>query len=373
MGKISHESILKKRPSLKVPVRSVGRDKALALYRFMVRLRRLQEEIIAEYHPANEMRCPVHFAIGQEAVPAAVSLLIRQDDVLFGPHRSHGYYLSKGGDMNSLVAELYGKKTGADAGKSGSQEISKPEVHFYSGAILSGLLAMAVGVGLGFKLKKKKQIAVAGFGDGATDEGIFWEAINYAQLCRLPVVFLCENNRYSTYSPQWKRQTCDNIHKRVESFCMESHALYGNDALSIYKTLAHAFDHARSGKGPVFIEAYTYRWKGHVGPEDDDYVGYRPVEELETWKKNNPVILLEKKLEAARLLNVSEKKQMLEAINMEIAQAFRFAKASPFPEDSDWEDQNYNPASPAADRLLKDEEKTAAFDHGQAETRPEPY
>jgi pyruvate dehydrogenase E1 component alpha subunit len=339
----------------------------------MLRLRRTQEEIVKEYHLADEIRCPVHFCIGQEAIPAALSLLIQKDDFLFGPHRSHGYYIAKGGTMNELFAEMYGRKTGANAGLSGSQEISSPGINFYSGAILSGLLAIAVGVGLGFQLKGIPQAAVVGFGDGATDEGIFWEAISYAQLCRLPVVFICENNGYSTYSPQLKRQVADDIHKRVSSFGLRTEVIFGNDVILAMSTLKDAFDFARQGKGPVFIESYTYRWLGHVGPENDDYVCYRPQEELDFWKEHCPVSLLENQMFKGRILTLKLKEEILGNINNEIAQAFEFAKKSPFPADMNWQDQNYCAESPLADKLLKDIEKYSRFNHDQVEAVPGPY
>ena len=373
MAEINHKIILENGRYKKLSINGIGDKTALSLYQFIIRLRRLQEEIVKEYHPADEMRCPVHFCIGQETVSAAISQLIRKDDFLFGPHRSHGYFLAKGGPVKALLAELYGRETGTNGGKAGSQEISMTSINFYAGAILSGLLAIAVGVALGFQLKKENRISVACLGDGAVDEGIFWEAVSYAQLCKLPVVFICENNSYSTYSHQLKRQPADDIHKRVAAFGLKSKAIFGNDAPAVYTEIADAFKHAREGKGPAFVEAYTYRWYGHVGPEDDDYVGYRPASELEFWKKNCPVLLMEERLFAENILTEESKKAMLGEIDDEIAEAFIFAKNSPFPGDADWESQNYCPDTPVADRLLVDHTQLRQFDHGQAETMPEPY
>jgi pyruvate dehydrogenase E1 component alpha subunit len=373
MAEINHENILRDGKYKGLSIKETAKETAILLYRFMLRLRRLQEEIIKEYHPANEMRCPVHFCIGQEAVPAALSQLLQKDDFLFGPHRSHGYYLAKGGPIKDLLAELYGRQTGTNGGKAGSQEISMTTINFYAGAILSGLLGIAVGVALSFQLKKKSNISVVCLGDGAVDEGIFWEAISYAQLCKLPVVFICENNRYSTYSPQLKRQPADDIHKRVAAFGLKSEALFGNDVVAVKSVLDEAFQYTRKGKGPVFIEAYTYRWHGHVGPEDDDYVGYRSASELEFWKKNCPILLLEKQLLDKHILTSKLKNEMLNEVNKEIIDAFKFAKNSPFPDDTDWETQNYCPNSPLADKLLIDQTQIGQFKHDQAETMPEPY
>ena len=125
--------------------------------------------------------------------------------------------------------------------------------------------------------------------EAATEQGIFYEAISYASMCKLPVIFICENNHYSTYSPQWKRQPIDNVHKRVSTFGVKSQSLFGNDVAAVYLELSKAISYVRSGKGPFYIEAYTYRWRGHVGPEDDDYIGYRPQSEIDLWKKNCPI------------------------------------------------------------------------------------
>lgn len=373
MQKLNHKLILQKGEYNISPINCLESRTAPDLYRFMLRLRRVQEEIAKEYHVANEIRCPVHFCIGQEAIPAALSLLVEKEDFLFGPHRSHGYYLAKGGSLNGLFAEMYGRVTGSNAGLSGSQEVSEPAINFYSGAILSGLLAIAVGVGLGFQLKGIPQVAVVGLGDGATDEGIFWEAVSYAQLCKLPVVFICENNGYSTYSPQLKRQVSDDIHMRVASFGLQTEAIFGNDVILVASTIEKALKYARTGNGPVFIESYTYRWMGHVGPEDDDYVCYRPQEELDFWKKHCPVSMLEHQMLKEGILTIKQKEEILGNINKEIEEAFIFAKKSAFPTDTNWREQNYCDESPLSDKLLKDIEKSGKFNQNQAEDVPGPY
>ena len=177
MNALTHASILAAGPYKNLVIKPGERGIATALYRFMLRLRRCEEQLAAEYHPADEMRCPVHFCIGQEAVPAALSLLLKVDDYLFCHHRSHGYYLAKNAPMEALFAELYGKATGANGGIAGSQDISSPPHNFFSGAILAGATAIAMGAALGFQLKGESNVAIAGFGESATDEGIFWETM----------------------------------------------------------------------------------------------------------------------------------------------------------------------------------------------------
>lgn len=372
MSAITHQSILASGRYLGLSIEEGEAPVAGALYRFMVRLRKCEDALAREYHPADEMRCPVHFCIGQEAVPAALSVLLERDDYLFSHHRSHGYYLAKGAPMQALFAELYGRKTGANGGRAGSQDISYPSVNFHSGAILAGATAIAVGAALGFQLRGEPRVAVAGFGESATDEGAFWEAIAYAALRKLPVVFVCENNNYSVFSPQLKRQARDNISERVATFGLNSVPLFGNDVMLVYRTLRSAIADAREGRGPAFVEAYTYRWCGHYGPASDDLVGYRSADELETWKMNCPIDLLGAAMAEGNLLSNQKKAALTREIEAEIAEAFRFAKNSPFPGAGDWGTMNRSRSSPTADALLA-EVDVRAFDAGQAMVQTKGY
>ena len=371
-GQITHEVILKGGRYRDLSIKGADPETVKNLYAFMLRLRRCEEAIMEEYHPANEMRCPVHFCVGQEAVPAALSLVLEEDDIVFSHHRNHGYYLAKGAPLKALIAEMYGKATGADGGLAGSQEISYPSVNFYSGAILAGGIAIATGAARAFQIQKKPQVSVAAFGDGAADQGVFWEALNFSALYKLPVVFLCENNRYSTFSPQFKRQLKDNISQRAACFGVKAISIFGNDVVAVHAALSGAVRSARAGKGPQLLQAYTYRWYGHVGPEDDDHFGYRPAEELEFWKSNCPIALLEEQMTANGLLTLKKKEELFRGIDKEIEEAFIFAKNSPFPDDTNWGTLNLNPASPLADKLLRDLE-ARDFDQDQDELIPGPY
>jgi pyruvate dehydrogenase E1 component alpha subunit len=342
------------------------------LWRQMRRLRRTEEALLQEYHPADEMRCPIHFCIGQEAIPAALSLLVEEADYLFSHHRSHGYYFAKGAPLRELFAEIYGRATGANRGIAGSQDISHQGSHFYSGAILSGAVAIAAGSAFAFQYKKSPQIAIAGFGEGATDEGAFWEVMNHAGAQKLPILFVCENNRYATYSDQLKRQRTDNICERVETFGVRAQRIFGNDVALAYRTLQREIAAIRGGAGPSLIEAYTFRWNSHVGPEDDGANRYRSTQEMEFWKENCPIRLLEEHLQASGVLEASWRQQVEKEITEEIAENFRFAKASPFPDAGDWQSLNTNPATPIADRLLGSSTE-AEFDQYQPEAKLEPY
>ncbi|MBA2686665.1 MAG: thiamine pyrophosphate-dependent dehydrogenase E1 component subunit alpha [Gemmatimonadaceae bacterium] len=360
----THAGILKAGRYTDVRVRSEESKTGAALFAFMTRLRMCEEALIQEYHPADEMRCPVHFCVGQEAVPAALSLLLDDEDYLFSHHRSHGYYLAKGAPMDALFAELYGKATGANAGLAGSQDISYQARNFYSGAILAGAVGISVGAALGLQLQGKRHVAVCGFGESATDEGIFWEAVNYAAVAKLPVVFVCENNNYSVFSPQLKRQAHDNLSARVATFGVRSTAVFGNDVMEVHRVLEREIAAARAGEGPAFVEAFTYRWSGHCGPTSDDLVGYRDAADLDAWKQNCPIRLLEDSMSLSGFSNEKLKDEVVKEAAAEIAASFASAKSAPFPDPPDWSTLNMSSSSPLADELLA-EFDTADFDAQQ--------
>ena len=355
-----------------VVLEGVSPKNLLLLHGFMTRLRMLEERISHEYHPANEMACPVHLCIGQEAVPAALSLVLQPHDFMFSHHRSHGYYLAKGGSLRLLMAELYGKATGANGGLAGSQDISLSDLNFYGGAILTGAVGISVGAGLSLQLQNSPGIVVTGFGDGATDEGIFWEAINYAALKKLPVLFVCENNGYATYSPQAARQARTNISEKVDAFGVPTVDLFGNDAVEVFRTLTAATDRIRAGEGPVFVQAFTYRLSSHVGPEDDGAVGYRSAFEKDAWRNNCPISLLTSALFKNKLLDSASVEALVCDVRREIDDAFAFAKASPFTDPIDWHSLNLCATSPLADRLLAEEDEYI-FDGRQQDSIPGPY
>jgi TPP-dependent pyruvate/acetoin dehydrogenase alpha subunit len=353
-------------------VEALSPEVAIQLYTEMVRLRVMEEELIKEYHPADEMRCPVHFCVGQEAAPAAVSLLITPEDFVFSHHRSHGWYLAKVHTMGELFAEMYGRENGADGGKAGSQDISNASANFFSGAILAGTYPIATGAAMGFKIKNLPYCAVAATGDGSTDEGVTWEAINYASLKKLPVIFICENNYYSTYSPQHHRQLTCNISERVQQFGVPTRTFFGNDVVRWYLELKNAITFVREGQGPMFLEAFTYRWNAHVGPEDDDYIGYRSEDEREYWKRHDPIVLQETQMLALGMLTKEMKENIYTRAYLEVAEAFDFAKHGRFSTEPSWEKFNYSGLSPVADALLISE-TSLDFDQYQPEALPGPY
>lgn len=302
------------------------------LHAKMLGIRRV-EEAIADAYGAQEMKCPIHLSIGQEAVPVGLCEHLGNDDRVYSTHRCHAHYLAKNGSIPAMIAELYGKSTGCAKGKGGSMHLVQPATGMMgSSALVGGTIPLAVGSAMSFSLEKKPHVSVAYFGDGASEEGIFYESLNFAALKNLPVIFACENNHYATYSHQNARQASESIFQRAAGFGLPSIRVDGNDVEAVYKATGIAVARGRNGEGPTLFEFVTYRWRDHVGPTFDFNVGYRTQEDVEKWMADCPIERLEKKLLAQGILTV-ETKQALEAtIQQKIAEAFAFAKASPTPD-----------------------------------------
>lgn len=305
------------------------------LFHKMVLIRRFEEMIVSVYS-AQDMKTPVHLYIGQEAVAAGVCANLKKEDYIFSTHRNHGHCLAKGVDPKILYAEFYGRITGCCKGKGGSMHSAIPECGIPgTSAIVGGGIPIAVGASLAIKMKGSDRVSVAFFGDGAVDEGTFYESLNFASLKQLPVVFICENNFYATNSHLSVRQPYDNILKRVECFRIPSIQIDGNDVLAVYHSARKAIQRAREGKGPTFIECRTYRWKSHVGPDFDFEKGFRPKEELEMWMKRCPVARYKDYLIENQIINETGYKDMIKQIDAEIEYALKFAKESPFPDKNE--------------------------------------
>ncbi|MBI5787363.1 MAG: thiamine pyrophosphate-dependent dehydrogenase E1 component subunit alpha [Candidatus Schekmanbacteria bacterium] len=307
----------------------------IELLRLMLLMRRFEEKII-EVYPAQDMKTPVHLYIGEEAIAAGVCVHLRRDDVIFSTHRSHGHCLAKGMSPQALLAEFYGRVTGCCKGKGGSMHPVDPDNGILgTSAIVGGGIALAVGAALAAKMKKTDSLAVTFFGDGATDEGIFHESLNFASLKKLPVIFVCENNFYATNSPQRARQPHDNIAKRAAGYAIPGFQIDGNDVLGIYNLAKIACRRARYGLGPTLVECRTYRWKGHVGPDCDYEKGCRPKDELEDWMEKCPVKAYSEYLIANDLVDAAEIKKLTSLIDRELDEALKSAQAGAYPELAD--------------------------------------
>jgi len=304
-----------------------------AMYVTMLRIRRFEERVAELVYPLKEIVCPCHLYIGQEAVATGVCSALKKEDWVFSTHRSHGHYIAKGGDIKALMAELYGKETGCSRGRGGSMHLSSPEQGLAgSSAIVAGTIPLAVGAALAFSMQGRDSVSVPFFGDGAAGEGVFYESLNFASLKKLPVVFICENNLYSTHLPISACLGHIQIWEKAEAFNMPGIRVDGNNAVEVFQAARRAVDDARLGKGPTLIECMTYRWRGHVGPHDDIDKGLRSKEELDYWMQRCPVKALEQFLLTHGVLAESEKAKIIKSIDKEIEDSITFAKKSPYPD-----------------------------------------
>lgn len=298
-----------------------------SLYESMT-LIRVAEERIAELYREQEMRCPMHLSIGQEAVAAGVCAALGRDDAVFLSHRCHAGYIAKGGDLGRMIAELYGKEGGSSRGRGGSMHLIDPEAGVSaSSAILAGTVPIACGAALAFSKKKTKRLAAAFFGDAAAEEGALWESVSLAALWKLPVIFVCENNGLSTTTPISRRQPPTPIFERALSFGCPALAVDGNDALAVHAAAAEAAARARAGAGPTFIEAVTYRWLEHVGPNPDWDLGYRSRAEVEAAMRACPI----KRFEAEQDISAAARAVARAEAAREVEAAVKWAKKSPLP------------------------------------------
>ena len=305
----------------------------ISLYRSLF-LIRLTEETIAEKYSEREMRCPVHLSIGQEAIAVGVCEGLKKDDVVYSTHRCHAHYLAKGGDLNRMMAEIYGKETGCAKGRGGSMHLIDLVAGFGGATpIVGNSLPVAVGVAFANKLKGSKKVVVVFLGDGTTEEGVFHESLNFAVLKKLPILFVCENNFFSVYTHIQERQHNRPIYKMAQSYGMEASQNDGNDVLGVYDVAVRAVKRIRGGKGPVFLEFMTYRQREHCGPLYDDQLCYRDQKEVKFWLKKDPVVNFEKHLLEHKIISQNESDKIKTEAKKKIQQAFAFAQKSKFPKE----------------------------------------
>lgn len=297
------------------------------IYRSLYRIRRTEEEV-ARVYPSDKIKSPVHLSIGQESVSVGVCEALRPDDAVFGTYRSHAYYLAKGGDLKRMIAELYGKATGCAKGKGGSMHLIDAAANVMgASAVVGTTIPHAVGYALALKYLRKDSVVVCFFGDGATEEGVFHESLNFASLKKLPVLFVCENNFYAIHTHVIRRQLSADISAHVRCYGFPVERIEDGDVLRIHDYARSVVSALRSGApGPFFLECLTYRWKEHVGPNDDFHLGYRSPEEAAPWKKNDQVPRM------AALIEPATRQRIETQVEQEIRDAFDFAERSPFPD-----------------------------------------
>ncbi|AOT07467.1 thiamine pyrophosphate-dependent dehydrogenase E1 component subunit alpha [Pseudoalteromonas luteoviolacea] len=300
------------------------------IYFQTLRIRKIEEAIAAKY-PEQKMRCPTHLSIGQELVPVAVSNFLTHSDKAYSSHRAHAHYLAKGGNLTKLIAELYGKVSGCTAGRGGSMHLSDLDCGFIaSTAIVGNSIPLATGNALHQQLTHSEGLTISYFGDGATEEGAFYESLNFAALRSLPIVYVCENNQYSVYSPLSVRQPNNrSISKLSAEIGLKSFSVDGNNPTQALKVAQTAINHVRDHGKPVLVEYFTYRHREHCGPHFDDDLSYRNQEEVQAWLDNDPLTNLEKALDKDPEFSAFQKLAINE-INQEIEQAFAAAETASF-------------------------------------------
>lgn len=311
-----------------------SRELLFNLYSTMVRIR-LCEESFVEPILNGEIKCPVHLCSGEEAIAAGVCAALEKRDQIFGNHRSHGHYLAKGGNLQQMVAEVFCRETGCSRGRGGSMHLIDPDCGMLGSApIVAGTISLALGAALASWIRKDERVAVSFFGDGATGEGVLCESLNFAALKKLPIIFVCENNFYSTHLPIDEIRVSRKIYQIGRPFGEKSYRVDGNNVLEVYEQAKNAVELCRNGEGPVFLECLTYRQRGHVGPDDNvqgSHVDIRPPAEIARWKKKDPIRNFELYLKSKAGIDMQELERIKGEVEQEVRDAYAFAMNSPFP------------------------------------------
>ncbi len=310
------------------------REELVHLYQVMLAIRRFEERVVVDYH-SGAIPGIVHSYIGQEAVATGVCTNLQLDDRIISNHRGHGHCIAKGADLNRMMAEIYGRKTGYCKGKGGSMHIADFNIGMLgANGIVAGGLPIAAGAALAAQLEGGDRVVVLFFGDGATNEGEFHEVLNLASIWKLPLIFACENNLYGVNTPVQYATGLEHVSERATGgYGIPGVVVDGNDVVAVYEATKKAVAGVRAGGGPVFLEFMTYRWRGHF--EAPGMPDLRPVEELEAWKEKCPIAGLERILLEDGIVS----RQILEEINTQVMQqienAVSYALASPLPAPED--------------------------------------
>jgi pyruvate dehydrogenase E1 component alpha subunit len=309
--------------------KSAEDDEVTRLYRSIKRIRRVEERI-EEIYRTDKIKSPVHFSIGQEAVSVGVCDILKVDDFVVGTYRGHALYLAKGGNLKAFMAELFGKVDGCALGKGGSMHMIDESANVLGcSAVVATNIPIAMGYAWKLKQQGKSGVIACFFGDGATEEGVFYESLNFAALHKLPMIFICENNGLAIHAPLKKRWANFDICGRVSGFGIPVHGLKEMDIFKVRSTADEIVKRIRAGSGPEFMECHTYRWCQHVGPDDDFDYGYRLRKELEIWQEKDQVARL------AGILDSNLRARIDAEIEHEINDCVNFAENSPFPRNEE--------------------------------------
>ena len=308
----------------------------LRLYRSMLRIRIVEEEIEKRYHE-DQMKTPIHLVIGQEATSVGCCAALRDADLLYSSHRTHGNYLAKGGDLKAMLSEMFCRANGCAGSRGGSMHLIDKKVGMAgTSAIVGGAIPVATGTALATKMQKIDRACVVFFGEAAAEEGVTSESLNFAALKQLPMIYFCENNFYSVQSPLSTRQHPGRVvWKRAASYGITSVMVDGTNVLAVYEATKEAVARARSGGGPTFIEAPVYRFRAHGGAGDDSKTGYRDVAEREAWEPFCPIRTYHEFLERAGLIDAPARQRMEREIMDEMLAALDHAANSANPVEAD--------------------------------------
>lgn len=304
------------------------KKKDLKIFLQNMMLIRNTENKVAHLVKNKVINCPAHLCTGQEAISVGVLSNCRKGDMVYGNHRSHGHYLALGGDIKKLFLELQGKPQGCSKGMGGSMHIVDRSVGFEGSVpIVAGTIPIAVGAALKSKLKQDKTISIAFFGDGACEEGSFHECLNFSSLHSLPIIFVAENNLFSSHLDIHLRQPSNRLARYAEAHKIKNFTVDGNDVVKVFKTIKNNMNKLRNGKGPLFIECISYRHLGHVGHDENVDVGVnRTLKDLKNWKKNDPILRLSRSLNKKKIFSKKYIENLDFKINQKVEQFYKYSK-----------------------------------------------
>ena len=329
---------------------SIGRidpENAMSMLYEMTRIRRFEEKS-AELYGLGKIRGFLHLYIGEEAVAVGALQCLTPDDAIVATYREHGHALVRGIPAGAIMAEMYGKANGCSRGRGGSMHLFDAGRRFYGGnAIVGGGLPLAVGLALADKMQNRKRVTVCLFGDGAVAEGAFHESLNMAALWKLPVLFLCENNRYAMGTAIERHQSCPDIHRKADAYGIPAEVVDGMDVLAVAQATSLAVDTVRSGAGPHLLEARTYRFRAH---SMYDAELYRNKDEVEQWKKRDPINLYVARLREAAVLTDGDLSAVEAKIAAEIDEAVAFAESGEWEPLQDLTKDVYTPQGVGCER-----------------------
>jgi len=304
----------------------------IALLESMLTIR-ITEEHIAVLIEKNMIHCPCHLSIGQEAIPIGIATYLRKTDRVFGTHRAHALFLALGCSVFKLIAETLGKKDGCSKGFGGSMHLINQDNGFFGCIpIVAGTIPIAAGAALAAKFDGNQDIALSFFGDGASEEGVFHETLNLAAIQKLPIFFVCENNLYASHLDIKLRQPNQFISRFAKAHCIQHEIVDGNDVLAVENSAKNLVDYVRSESKPAFLEAITYRFRGHVGPDENIDVGLRrSAKELAAWKQRCPIKRLSEGLTKAKILTPDAYQTLVKKIENKVKEKEENALKAEYP------------------------------------------